>query len=79
MVTSVEPATIRYFCSTNLVIWKDAPCVPAMFIAPMVGVRFWNLSLSVIGNGTCAAIFEVTPPSLHRTFTSSWKPKVSFM
>ena len=41
-----------------------------------VGVRFWNRSLSVIGNGTCAATSEGTPPLPHRTSTSSWKVRV---
>ena len=33
-------------------------------------------SLSVIGNGTCAATSEGTPPLPHRTSTSSWKVRV---
>ena len=39
-------------------IWKDAPCVPATSTALTDGGIFWNLSLSVTGNGTCAATSE---------------------
>ena len=37
-----------------------------MFIAPTVGVRFWNLSLSVTGNGRSDFIFVATRRSLRR-------------
>ena len=59
------------------VIWKGVPCVPAMFIAPAVGVRFWNLSLSVTGNGRSDFIFVATRRSLRRISMSSWKVRVS--
>ena len=65
------------FLLTNSVIWNGVPCVPAMFIVPTVGATFWNLSLSVTGNGTCAATSEGMPPLPHRTSTRSWKQKVS--
>ena len=58
MVTSAAPATIPFSCSTSPVIWKGVPCVPAIFIAPTVGVRFWNLSLSVTGNGRSRLYFR---------------------
>ena len=70
MVTSPAPATIRYFCSISSVIWNGVPSVPATSTAPTVGVMFWNPSLSVTGDGTCAAIFEVTPPLPHLTSMS---------
>ena len=56
--TSAAPATTRFSYSTNSVIWKDAPCAPATSTAPTDGGTFWNPSLSVTGNGTCAAISE---------------------
>ena len=62
MVTSAAPATIHYSCSTSSAIWSGVPFAPAMSTVPTVGVRFWNRSLSVIGNGTCAATSEGTPP-----------------
>ena len=34
---------------------------------------------SVIGNGTCAATSEGTPPLPHRTSTSSWKVRTCFL
>ena len=58
MVTSAAPATIHYSCSTSSAIWSGVPFAPAMSTVPTVGVRFWNRSLSVIGNGTCAATSE---------------------
>ena len=39
---SAAAAITRCLCSTSSVIWNDAPCVPVMFTAPMVGVLFWN-------------------------------------
>ena len=60
MVTSAAPATIPYSCSTSSAIWSGVPFAPAMSTVPTVGVRFWNRSLSVIGNGTCAATSEGT-------------------
>ena len=65
MVTSAAPATIPYSCSTSSAIWSGVPFAPAMSTVPTVGVRFWNRSLSVIGNGTCAATSEGTPPLPH--------------
>ena len=70
MVTSAAPATIHYSCSTSSAIWSGVPFAPAMSTVPTVGVRFWNRSLSVIGNGTCAATAEGTPPLPHRTSTN---------
>ena len=61
---------------TSSAIWSGVPFAPAMSTVPTVGVRFWNRSLSVIGNGTCAATSEGTPPLPHRTSTSSWKVRV---
>ena len=58
MVTSAAPATIHYSCSTSSAIWSGVPFAPAMSTVPTVGVRFWNRSLSVIGNGNLHRYFR---------------------
>ena len=40
---------------------------PGTSTAPTAGATFWNPSLSVTGNGTCAATSEGMRPSPHRT------------
>ncbi len=58
MGTLPAPAIIRCSCSTSSAIWNARTLVPATFTAPTDGAAFWSLSLSVTGNGTCAAISE---------------------
>ena len=72
MVTSAAPANIRCSCSTRSVTLSGVRCAPAMFIAPTAGATFWNLSSSVIGNGTCAAISGGTPLLPRLTFINFW-------
>ena len=48
----------HYSCSTSSAIWSGAPCVPAMSTVPTVGVRFWNRSLSVIGERNLRRYFR---------------------
>ena len=66
------PATIRCSCSTSSVTLSGVRCAPAMFIAPTAGATFWNLSSSVTGNGTCAAISGGTPLLPRLTFINFW-------
>jgi len=74
---SAAPAIIPFSCSTSLAIWNGVPFALAMSTALMVGVRFWNPSLSVTGNGACAATSEEMPPLPCRIFMNSWKVRIT--
>ena len=69
--------TIRCSCSTSSVTLSGVRCAPAMFIAPTAGATFWNLSSSVTGNGTYAAISEGTPLLPRPTFMNFWKVRIT--
>ncbi len=56
---------------------RCANFVPATFTAPTAGGMCWSLSLSVTGNGTCAATSGAMPPSPLPTSMSSWRQRAT--
>jgi hypothetical protein len=51
--------------------------VRATSTAPMDGAAFWSPSLSVTGNGTCAATSEAMRRSHHPISMSFWRPRAT--